>query len=168
LYSFAQASLPEDITPLQRLLLAERMMGYQAAWGEPQYHYLTQHCASDAAHDEKVRNECSAIGNLLAEHGTTLLDLGVARTIGTRIGWSSDRLKRMSDERDALMQEAMLEGEPSWECDHIKRSYELVAEGVRIGERAAAMEALEVSGSTIEEKAAQYRDTQRKRVSPEK
>jgi hypothetical protein len=115
--------------------------------------------------DRKVRNECSAVADLLAAHGITLLDLGEARIIGSRVGWSSDRLKRMGDEQDALMQELMLQEQPSWGCQEIKRSSELIAEEVRIGERAAAMELLEVSGSTVEERAAQYRDAQRTRWS---
>ena len=168
LYSIAQASLPEDLTPLQRLLLAEKMIGYEAAWGEPQYRYLTQHCSIDAVQDQRARNQCSAVAELLAESGTTLLDLGVARTIGSRVGWPNDRLKRMGDERDALMQEVMRRGQPSWDCDDINRSYELITEEVRIGERAALMGSLEVAGSTVEERAAQYRDAQRTRSSQEK
>jgi hypothetical protein len=165
LYSVARASLPDGITPLQRLLLAEKMIGYEAAWAETHYRYLTQHCSAEAVDDRKVRNECSAVADLLAAHGTTLLDLGEARVIGSRVGWSSARLKRMGDERDALMQELMLQEPPSWGCQEIKRSSELIAEEVRIGERAAAMESLEVSGSTVEERAAQYRDAQRTRWS---
>jgi hypothetical protein len=161
LYSFARASLPDDLTPLQGLLLAERMKGYEAALAEPQDLYLTQYCSSEAVQDQTVRNECGAIAELLVRTGTTLLDLGVGRAIGSRVGWSSSRLAALKDESDALIQEMTLRERMSWECDSIKSTYDLISEGARIGERAAAMESLERSGSTLQERAAQWRDAQR-------
>ena len=104
--------------------------------------------------DPDLRQQCSSLAELLVSRGTTLLDLGVGIIIGTRVGWSAQRVNDLTLMQKALMQ-AITQATPSdndneWSCDGVRRFNVFMDERVRLGELGAARDALEHSGESVE------------------
>ena len=155
LVSYAQSEMPPDATPTEQYLMATSLIGYEAAWSTPHDNVATKLCSVDAVSDDGVRQNCAALAELLISHGTTLIDLGIGAGIGSHVGWPSERLRQLSQERDALMQ-VLMEPIPTnnaepWDCDHVRLGNELIKQVVHLGELGAARDALERSGETVEE-----------------
>jgi hypothetical protein len=160
LFAFAEAQLPQDVTPLERSYLAIEVIGVQSAVGRPTYSIAARHCPHDGMADDAARRECDSLAELLVTKGGTLLDLGVGTAIGERAGWSSERVKRLREQQHALMQ-VFVELEPPdsdgfWACDAVNHRNAYLTERVRIGELAAVRDMLERSGETVEAMAQRY------------
>ncbi len=160
-YTFAATELPQDVTPLERAYFAIEVTGVEAAMVSPQYGTV-QHCSIDAVQDGDVRQQCDSLAELLVGKGTTLLDLGVGRTLGARAGWSNARISELMQEQRALMQ-AIRQATPSdndefWTCDGVSRMNRYMTQRARLGELGAARDALERSGESIEAMAQKYTD----------
>ena len=163
LYAFAQAELPVDSTPLQRLYLATELIGYEAAWPEPQYRAALKHCPIEAMQDASVRQTCDSLAELFTSKGTTMLDLLVGRRLGERVGWSADRIAALTQEWNALMQSFTSDGgDGPWNCNRVQLRNEFIGEIARLGEVAAAREALEGSGNSVAEAAQRQVDLMEK------
>jgi hypothetical protein len=168
-FAFAEPELPQDVTPLERFYLATEVIGVEAAIGLPHYSVASQHCSTDAMQDSTVRQQCDALAELLVAKGTSLLDLGLAKAIGARAGWPSERVKELELELNALMQ-AIMQQTPSdndklWTCDAVSRVNAYLVQRVRQGELGAARDVLERSGEAVEamaQKYTQYRDNIRR------
>jgi hypothetical protein len=160
LLSYAQPEMPADVTPTEQYLLATRMIGYEAAWSMPQYPLATKLCTPESVADDSERRNCGALAELLVSHGTTLIDLSVGASIGSHVGWPSERLDPLRQERNALMQVLVEPMAPDysdqWDCNHVRIGNELLKQIARLGELGAAREALERSGATIEELAQRH------------
>jgi hypothetical protein len=125
-----------------------------------QYNSASKHCSAEAMQDEDVRQQCSALAELMVSKGTILLDLSIGTHIGARAGWSSARVAGLTDERDALMQViAQTTPANNWTCDSVRRGNAYMGQWVRLGgEVGAARDALERSGETVAELAQKQRD----------
>jgi len=157
LFAYAQPEMPADATPFEQYYLATELIGYEAARFEPQYTVASNLCSADAVQDERVRQPCDALAELLVSRGTTLLDLGVGKSIGAHVGWPSERLTGLTQEGNALMQSLMqpmatVSTDP-WDCNSVRLGNELVRQIARLGELGAARDALERSGETVQEMA---------------
>ncbi len=161
LLAYAQPEMPADASPTEQYVLATSLIGYEAAWASPLYNVVTNLCSKEGVADAGVRQNCEALADLLISHGTTLIDLSIGASIGSNLGWPSERLKHLSQERNALMQVLMepmaSDGSDQWDCNHVRSGNELLRQITRIGELGAAREALEGSGETVEELAQQRR-----------
>src|SRR5271166_1020599 len=104
LFAYAQPEMPADATPFEQYYLATELIGYEASWFGPQYTVASKLCSADAVQDGRVRQPCDALAELLVSRGTTLLDLGVGKSIGSHLGWPSERLTGLTQEANALMQ----------------------------------------------------------------
>jgi hypothetical protein len=160
LYGFAEPELPEDATPLERSYLATEVSGVEAGMSTPQYLAVDQHCSVGALQDRKVRQECNAVAQLLAFRGGDLLDLSMGRIIGARVGWPSDRVNELLQQRNALMQ-VIRQATPSdnsirWTCEGVSQVNAYMDQRARLGEVGAANELLQRSGETVLELAAKY------------
>jgi hypothetical protein len=159
LYSFAEPEMPQDATPLERSYLATEVIGIESTL-RPPYQVATKHCSADAVRAPDIRQQCNALAELLVNGGTTLLDLGVGKNIGARVGWPTARVNGLALEQDALMQ-AIMEATRSdndnlWTCDGVRRLNAYVVQRVRLGELGAARDVLERSGETVEAMAQKY------------
>ena len=97
---------------------------------------------------------CSSLAELLVSRGTTFLDLGVGNIIGTRVGWSAQRVNDLTLMQHASMQ-AISQATPSdndngWSCDVVRRFSAFMAQRAHLGEVGAAQDALEHSGESVE------------------
>jgi hypothetical protein len=159
LFAFAEAELPQDITPLQRAYLAIEVMGVEGAVGSPSGS-AGYHCSSTAQQDSTVRRQCNSLAELLVAKGTNLLDLGLGTSIGTRAGWPSERVEALVQEQHALIQ-AIMQQTPSdndtlWTCDAVSRLNSYMVQRAQLGELGAARDMLERSGESAEQMARQY------------
>jgi hypothetical protein len=155
LLGYARSEMPPDATPTEQYLLSTSMLGYEAAVPMPYYTVATKLCSAETVSDDGARQNCDALAELLVSRATTLLDLVVGASIGSHVGWPSERLRHLSQERNALMQVLMApmaqDNADPWDCNHVRLGNELLKQIVRLGELGAARDALERSGETIEE-----------------
>jgi hypothetical protein len=160
LFAFAEPELPQDVTPLERAYLATEVIGVEAAMGSPQYRVASQHCSADAMQDNKLRQQCNSLAELLVTKGTNLLDLSVGRTIGARAGWPSGRVEALAQEQHALMwvgmEQVPSDNDKLWTCDAVSRLNARLVQNVQRGELGAARDLLEKSGDSVEEVAQRY------------
>ncbi len=157
LFSFAEPKLPQDTTPLERSYLAIEVIGVEAAMQAPQYRVASQHCSGDAIRDGSVRQQCASLAELFVTKGTNLLDLGIGKSIGARVGWPERRVNELAEEQHALMQEIM-QLTPSddgtlWTCDAVNRLNAYVSQRARVGELGAARDALKTDHEAPSEQA---------------
>ena len=107
-----------------------------------------------------VRQQCDSLAELLVTKGNHLLDLGLGKTIGARVGWPSERVKELVLEQHALMQAIVLQtpsdNDKLWTCDAVNHANAYVIQRVRLGELGAARDVLERSGESVEAMAQKY------------
>jgi hypothetical protein len=159
LFSFAQAAMPADVTAADRWHLTITVIGVEAAMPMP---YLTQfqYCSRDAMTDATVRRQCNALAELMVNKTTTLLEFGVGKSLGARVGWPAELIDRLTQQLQASMQafNQMTPSDPEqqWNCDSVARGNAFMSEWDRLGERGLAQQAIERSGDTVAELARKY------------
>jgi hypothetical protein len=102
-----------------------------------------------------VRQICHSLAELLTTHGTTISDLAVGERLGERVGRSPEPIARLTRERCALMQSLPPGGDDSWDCNNVRLGNEFISRMVLPGEVGGARDALERSGSNVQEMAKQ-------------
>jgi hypothetical protein len=160
-YTFAAPELPAEATPLERDYFAVEVIGVEAAMTTPHLSIASRHCSVDAVRDGKVRQQCNALAQLLVGRGSNLLELSVGKAIGTRVGWTRERVDELAQQQDAL-EEVIRELTPSdeaqlWTCAAVDRVNAYMDQRARVGEVAAANDLVERSGATLPELAQRYR-----------
>jgi hypothetical protein len=162
MYAYAEPELPSDLTPTQRSFLAVDVIGIEAATGHLEYGAALKHCSVEAMRDSNVRQQCSSLAELWVTRGSTMLDFATGRSIGARAGWPAQRVNDLEMRQDALMHtmgETGPEGnDDAWSCDAVRRSNAYVGLMARMGEMAAARDALERSGESVAELAQKHAD----------
>jgi hypothetical protein len=139
LFSFGFAALPQDITPAEKVSLAIELVGYEAAWGAPEIGEISRYCSADALRRDEVHKECDAIAALLVSRGTTMLVSRFGARIGERVGWSSERLKAISQEREAL-QSLFPDEQRALSCETLRTMIEFMDKRAQFGELGALRE----------------------------
>jgi hypothetical protein len=133
LLSFGFAELPQGIAPAEKTSLAIELIGYEAAWGVPELREISTYCSDTALRRDETHKECDAVAELLVDQGATILTLGVGIRLGGRVGWSPERLKDLSQERDALF--GILRDEPrSVSCETVNRMNAFFDSRTQLGE----------------------------------
>ena len=160
LLAFAQPSMPDDATPAEREYLAISTIGIEAAAMIP-YPEVLRYCSKEALQNPRVRGQCEQVAETLVDKGTTILDLAEGKATGARLGWPEERLSRISQYIDALLQIEMstsVPGAAMWNCENTTIANRFLNARSQLGERGAANEALLQSGRTPDELALQWRD----------
>jgi len=93
--------LPPDTPGLGQVALAVELVGIEAASTSP-HMVASQYCSAVDVRDANRQQICAALAEVLYAKGTTLIDVGMAETIGRRVGWPAERGKAVRDERDAM------------------------------------------------------------------
>jgi hypothetical protein len=161
LFAFAQPAMPSDITAADRWYLAAQVVGVQAAMPVP-YQQLLRYCSRDAVNDANVRQQCSALAELMVTQATTLLSFSMGKSFGARVGWPAERIDNLTQQLNASMQALaqMMPSDPDqqWSCDSVARGNAYMAEWVQLGELGLARAAIERSGETVAELARKHND----------
>lgn len=149
-----QAQSPiEQSTTYSALFIATMMPGWHATGA------VFRHCGRKELMDDARRATCDALATKVAEKDETLVAVMMAKSIGERLGWSAERQQLYKDEYSVATGQALggITDENMLSCETIQKSNQRTLRIFQIGERAAAREAVEKSGKTLAEAAAQYR-----------
>jgi hypothetical protein len=157
--AFAQPAMPGDLTATEHWILTSEIIGVQAAMPMP-YFPLFQYCSPDALRNATVQQQCDAIAELMVSKATTLLDLSMGDSLGKRVGWSAERMNKLTQELHASMQaftQAIpLDAQQQWSCDSVARGNAFMSQWSELGDRGLANQAIERSGESITELSRKY------------
>ena len=142
-----EASMPAVLT------LASEAIGVESAWSLPGYQVLSELCKTSALRDANRHQICTAAAELLVEHSDTLLERSVGIGIGTRLGWSDDRITRLRGEQAAYVDSlgAATAQTPVDGCTGIRRDLATVNRHARLGEADALRDWVAHSGKGAED-----------------
>jgi hypothetical protein len=159
LFSFAQAAMPDDVTPADRWYLTTTVIGVEAAMPMP-YQQTFQYCSRDAMADAAAHRQCNGLADLMVNKATTLIEFSLGKSLGVRVGWPAEVVDHLTQEMQASMQ-AILQMTPSdpeqqWSCDSVARGNAYMSEWDQLGERDLARQAIERSGETVAELSRRY------------
>ena len=159
LFSFAQASMPGDVTAADRWYLTTQVIGVEAAMPMP-YLTLSHYCSRDALTDTTVHRQCNTLAELLVNKATTLSEFSMGKSLGARVGWSAEVVDHLTQQLQASMQafNQMTPSDPEqqWNCDSVARGNAYMSEWDQLGERGLAQQAIERSGETVAELSRKY------------
>jgi hypothetical protein len=116
--------------------LSIELIGFEAGWGGPELSEISRYCSTEALRRDETHKECDAVAELLVNHGGTILNFGLGVRIGERVGWSSERLKGLSQEREALFR-LLPDERQGWSCEMVNRTNEFVDKRAQLGELGA-------------------------------
>jgi hypothetical protein len=156
------AALPKDLTPLAHGLLAERVLGIEAAWSLPGTQTARSHCSNLNTRDANRRQLCSDVADTLFRRSNSFVEQTVGISIGRRSGWAAEKVEAAEAERDALMQVMRQQIVPVPHkdmnaCETGVLAIRALRQLAERGEAGSAREALRRSGKSVAEWAAAYR-----------
>jgi hypothetical protein len=73
----------------------------------------------------------------MVDHGPSLLEFGVGRHLGERLGWSQQRLGELSQEWAALFKLVPDVGSNPWSCETVSRENAFFEKRMELGEMQA-------------------------------
>jgi hypothetical protein len=160
LFAYAEPEMPRDATTLERWYLTVQAVGFDSAMRTPLAPTL-RYCNS-APWDAHVKEQCSAVAEVLISHSTTLADYAIGVGLGARMGWSAARVRDLNAQRDAWMQlgvsDAQGDEKDLWSCAVVEKNNSHMTRRLQDGELAALREQMEESGKTVSELAQQQRE----------
>jgi predicted PhzF superfamily epimerase YddE/YHI9 len=122
---------------------------------------LMQHCDTTAVRDGNRLQVCADLAELMAKRSTSLLDMAIGQALGARVGWPSERLQALRQERDAMSQAmkpmAIATG-TEWSCAQIERETRWALDRGQFGEIGAARMLIARTGQNVAALARQYND----------
>jgi hypothetical protein len=133
LFSYGLTELPRGLLPAQKMALAIKLIGIEAAWGTPALSEINRYCSDAALKRDDTRAECGDVAELLVSHSTDILTFTVGLRLGGRVGWSPERVKSLWQERDQLY--GLLPNESSGiSCDFVNRMNAYLDMRAQLGE----------------------------------
>ena len=114
------------------------------------------YCRAKDLDDSNRRETCERIANLAAERSTSYWGQYAGRVIGKALGWPSERLKRLEDERRAYAALRVdRSGEPKemLSCGRARAEVELIRNVAEHGEVETARKAIVAMGRPVHERA---------------
>jgi hypothetical protein len=158
---FASSGMPSETTELQQAAFFQGRIGHVGGDGYAHSFVTSQYCTAAAVGNSSIHQQCEALAELLADHGRNTLDVSAAATIGTRLGWASERVSAMREELLATFRAENYSGKDPWSCDNVQALTEFAGVQARSGELAAARAAIAKSGKSIPELAQEQLDSLR-------
>ena len=161
------AAAPDsDAAVVPTWLLATRSAAYEsvdlASFGDT-YRYCDARSLSNA----NRRDTCEKIATLLADRSTTLRGRSAGIVLGKRLGWPSERLVTLEDERDAG-RAVLVRDEPSAEallaCNRVRGELRRWSAVARFGEVEALRRRVVESGASVAALAAEERASARRAI----
>lgn len=145
MFSVGLTEIPQDVTPLEKAAITTELFGYMAAWAQPGFREIAEHCSAEALQEVKIRNECNAVAELMVDHGSTLLNSVMGARVGERVGWPAERVGQLRGERAAMIGFDPISHEEPWSCQSVSRLNAYMERRMQVGEREAIREQLEHS-----------------------
>ena len=159
--ALALRSLPPGTPAIERRAVMERAAGIESALAMPGLKTLMQHCDATAVRDGNRLQVCADLAELMSRRSTSLLDMAIGQALGARVGWPSERLQALRQERDAMSQAmkpmAIATG-TEWSCAQIERETRWALDRGQFGEIGAARMLIARTGQNVAALAKQYND----------
>jgi hypothetical protein len=154
--AFAAPLLPADATPLDEAALGLDVFSMGLARWPPYSSAALQFCSVVSLQgDDTVRARCNSLAELFVAHAGNLLDLGIGRALGERLGWPADRVQDLKLLRDAILEvenEAVPQApQTQWSCDGVSRLNAWMRERRQLGELGVGRRGVAESGESIAE-----------------
>ena len=137
------------------------VIGIEAAT-QPGWSAAISYCGAKELADANRSELCERIAVVLAEHADTALGRGMGLSLAKRLGWSTERLRPLTERIDAESGLAVAAAPPPAlsgveSCRPLQVQFEQVRDLGRYGELAARERAIEASGLTLSQLGARYR-----------
>jgi hypothetical protein len=135
------------------------IVGINAAYPSSWMGGIVRYCGRPEIKDESRRVTCDALATKMAEKDETLLGLMMAKAIGERSGWSTERLQSVKDEYDVFTGQVFEDfgNANMFSCETLSKANQKNLSMLTIGERATTREYVKTSGKTLAELADGYR-----------
>lgn len=160
--AFARIGMPPETTDLQRAAFFDRLTGQKGGEGPVRGVVIGAYCNKNALQDASVRQRCEALAELLVDHGRNTFDLAAGATLGSRLGWSSERVSAIRQETLAVYRVESHSDKDPWSCGDVRAVNEFANVQARSGEMAAARAAIGESGKSIAQLAQEQLDSLRR------
>jgi hypothetical protein len=98
----AQSPSLQALPAVERELLVIDLIGVMASTTASGGLSAAVLCSQTAVESPQRRRDCGDVAQVLLDHGETLIELGIARAIGKRVGWDDERLNALEQELAAL------------------------------------------------------------------
>lgn len=98
----AQSPSLQALSPVERELLVIDLIGVMASTTASGGLSAAVLCSQTAVESPQRRKDCGAVAEVMLGHGETLIELGIARAIGQRVGWGDERLDALEQQQTAL------------------------------------------------------------------
>jgi hypothetical protein len=161
LLSYASSGMPPETTALQQAAFFEGRIGHVGGDGYAHSFVTGTYCTAATVKRASIHEQCEALAELLADHGRNTLDVSAAATIGTSLGWASERVTAMREEVLAMFRAGTYSGKDPWSCDNVRALNKFAGVQARSGELAAARAAIQESGKSISDLAKEQIDSLR-------
>jgi hypothetical protein len=145
-----------------RGLLQSNAIGIYSAFAVPDFRPMLSYCSPARAGDATRRQVCGDLAAVLADHGTTLLELSIGTRLGVRMGWPADRVAALRNRTDAIqaqLSSEVLRNDPA-SCRSLAALERRSADLFAYGEVGGAERRIRASGRNVEQLAQQWREEQ--------
>lgn len=137
------------------------VIGIEAAT-QPGWSAAISYCGAKELADANRSELCERIAVVLAEHADTALARSMGLSLAKRLGWSTERLRPLTERIDAEAELAAASASPPASsgddgCRSIQAQFEQIRDLGHYGELAVRERAFDASGSTVAQLAAKHR-----------
>lgn len=153
-----------ELAPAVRVVLLSTLIGIYSAFPAPDYFKLIEECAKNQPAAPARRQLCDDLATMMTERSASMLELGVGTKIGEWIGWPTDRLQRLRDEKDAIQLLAAGDWQPEdlYSCRFVEFAEARVREFATLGELRAGRQRIAAGGRPASALAAEWRESQQR------
>ena len=145
-----------------RLVYLSQLLGVYAALPTPPHLAVSRACSVEGLADPPRKKLCGDLATMMTERSTSLVELSLGTTIGERVGWPVERVRRLRDEKDAIF----FIGQAGWVAEDVHSCRFLEQLEVRtkelssMGEVPSARQRLAASDRSVADLAQDWRELQ--------
>lgn len=130
----AFAEMPHDAMPLAEVAVAFKYVGILSAQPLLELSEASRFCSIEALHQSDRHESCDALARLWVSHGSSLLELGMGKALGRRLGWSVERLSQLDQEFESIRSLAREDASEPWSCQSVASNRRLLEGRAQQGE----------------------------------
>jgi hypothetical protein len=165
--AMAQRPVARDLPAAPRLVYLSQLLGIYAALPTPQYVAVRQACAAERIRDSARRQLCLDLATMMTERSKSLVEFSLGTVVGEQAGWPLERVRRLHDEKDAILFAGQLDWVPDdvHSCRFLGQLEARTKELLAFGEMPSARQRIAASDKSVAVLAQGWRDLQRQRTS---
>lgn len=145
----AESTFPNDMPLIEKHTIIGKLFNYQASWQIDQLHAISEMCSKVAIQNDQRKIACSTLGDLMVNHGNSLLDVAMGESVGKRCGWSKQKIEAIENMKNLLIRTLKSNSIDSLDCESLERENHYAKRVGEIGERRALLELTNQAGNSI-------------------